>query len=532
MPENAHRPCDTSPVNDSLKQTLIQCLSRNGVDNTEKASLSTSLLIMASLRQAQCCYRCVLRYLGCSNQELYAHNIEELDLVMDHLWRPTRTLIGICTACLGTLQLADDDALTLQPILNQLKNDPYETNDFALTLTLPVSLIHRDQLLKLHIQEQLQHIQPTHSWTPTLVRDTKEPIRTIVIQRLACASGLVGDLNSPFHICLCLGHSSTETDHLFLTKVKDPVLKIRQVQKRGVITTIGDSRHNITEALKSLDLEEARTLTTIPPLPPSEKAQVISVNLWHDSTLTGGRYNKFSRVCSQTPWIIQGKRLSPYSVSECITPIFKRHHQCQDVKFVTAGREDADVRMLGTGRPFYCELVNPRRPLLSTEEYHQMEHEINASSETANIVQVRQIQNISLSDTKLIKEGEETKRKSYQAIVWFSMPLTQDILDRCNKGNDEFIIYQKTPIRVFQRRAAATREKMIYHMSVKRLDDDLTCHYALVTLITQAGTYIKEFVHGDLGRTQPNLASIAGVDAADLLDLDVLEVDLIWPPLV
>lgn len=46
----------------------------------------------------------------------------------------------------------------------------------------------------------------------------------------------------------------------------------------------------------------------------------------------------------------------------------------------------------------------------------------------------------------------------------------------------------------------------------------------------QAGTYIKEFVHGDLGRTQPNLANIAGIHSADLLELDVVDVDLVWPP--
>jgi tRNA pseudouridine synthase 10 len=64
-----------------------------------------------------------------------------------------------------------------------------------------------------------------------------------------------------------------------------------------------------------------------------------------------------------------------------------------EVKFVTAGREDANVRMLGTGRPFYCELMNPRRPLLSAEEYQLMEHEINAAN--GDVVQVRQIQSIS-----------------------------------------------------------------------------------------------------------------------------------------
>lgn len=49
-------------------------------------------------------------------------------------------------------------------------------------------------------------------------------------------------------------------------------------------------------------------------------------------------------------------------------------------------------------------------------------------------------------------------------------------------------------------------------------------------MTAQAGTYIKEFVHGDLGRTTPNLASIAGIQAADLIELDVMNVDLEWPP--
>lgn len=39
-------------------------------------------------------------------------------------------------------------------------------------------------------------------------------------------------------------------------------------------------------------------------------------------------------------------------------------------------------------------------------------------------------------------------------------------------------------------------------------------------LTTQAGTYIKEFVHGDLGRTIPNLGEILGCEV-DIIALDV-----------
>lgn len=50
----------------------------------------------------------------------------------------------------------------------------------------------------------------------------------------------------------------------------------------------------------------------------------------------------------------------------------------------------------------------------------------------------------------------------------------------------------------------------------------------IVQVTTQAGTYIKEFVHGDFGRTTPNLTEILGFKA-DILALDVKSINLDWP---
>ncbi|TPP60382.1 putative tRNA pseudouridine synthase Pus10 [Fasciola gigantica] len=44
-----------------------------------------------------------------------------------------------------------------------------------------------------------------------------------------------------------------------------------------------------------------------------------------------------------------------------------------------------------------------------------------------------------------------------------------------------------------------------------------------------AGTYVKEFVHGDLGRSVPNLSNLIGRQL-DLLALDICAIDLDWPP--
>ena len=47
--------------------------------------------------------------------------------------------------------------------------------------------------------------------------------------------------------------------------------------------------------------------------------------------------------------------------------------------------------------------------------------------------------------------------------------------------------------------------------------------------IPLAGTYVKELVHGDFGRTRPNLGSLLDTQT-DILALDVEEVLLPWPP--
>jgi len=48
-------------------------------------------------------------------------------------------------------------------------------------------------------------------------------------------------------------------------------------------------------------------------------------------------------------------------------------------------------------------------------------------------------------------------------------------------------------------------------------------------VLTSAGTYVKELVHGDFDRTRPSLSTMLECDT-DILALDVEEVFLDWPP--
>lgn len=62
------------------------------------------------------------------------------------------------------------------------------------------------------------------------------------------------------------------------------------------------------------------------------------------------------------------------------------------------------------------------------------------------------------------------------------------------------------------------RTRFIYQLSAVALNE----HYFVLSLVTSAGTYVKEFVHGDLGRTVPSISSILGAHA------DILQLDVTW----
>ena len=65
---------------------------------------------------------------------------------------------------------------------------------------------------------------------------------------------------------------------------------------------------------------------------------------------------------SQTPWFIDGVKIYDTSLSEEIAEVLVPPFMpAGEFKFSSGGREDIDVRMLGNGRPFVLEIVNPRR---------------------------------------------------------------------------------------------------------------------------------------------------------------------------
>ncbi|KAL7488362.1 hypothetical protein ACHAW6_013923, partial [Cyclotella cf. meneghiniana] len=245
-------------------------------------------------------------------------------------------------------------------------------------------------------------------------------------------------------------------------------------------------------------------------------------------------------------------------------------------KFHASGREDMDVRMLLsdrfvvehsaksdiviTGRPFVCQIYDAHR--FPTQSHLILaEHAINGTHEDATESSAtpscdgiqwspegwpqitvgahrfygRSVHGVGVSSLKLVsakvfsnlQSETENKIKHYGCICWSELPIeSQDELLRklgCSPWEDDgstkskypLEISQSTPLRVLHRRSSEVRKRFIHTLSACRIDR----HWFRLRMSTSGGTYVKEFVHGDCGRTSPSIGSLLG-GKTDITELD------------
>lgn len=250
---------------------------------------------------------------------------------------------------------------------------------------------------------------------------------------------------------------------------------------------------------------------------------------FHEPVIVGGWYVKLDRGVPQSKWIdrASGKRIGRGSVVEAIEAVLLPGLESSGAKFNSSGREDMDVRMLADGRPFASQVHNPKKPLASAEKIAEMEREINArSGETG--VRVRGLCLTSKANYHAVgaHAGENEKEKSYVAVVRLSRPVADEDITKLS-STAPLTIQQETPTRVAHRRADLIRPRTIVAMSAERIAGAPDAF--LLRLQTQAGTYIKEFVHGDAGRTKPSVGDLLECKA-QILQLDVTAINDDWNP--
>lgn len=237
------------------------------------------------------------------------------------------------------------------------------------------------------------------------------------------------------------------------------------------------------------------------------------------------RYKKLVRGIPQTKWPCReckGRgcercnytgKMYQESVEELISPMVLKEAGGTESKFHGAGREDIDVLMLGTGRPFVLEIKEPHVRDLDLKD---LEDRINSSA--AGKVEVL---NLKFADKKRrseIKTSSTDTYKVYHAKVQLDNKINSEEL-KLIKSLD--MIEQRTPLRVVHRRADKIRKRRIRDIEIKNQDEK----YLELIIECQGGLYIKELISGDDNRTNPSISSILK-SQANCVQLDVLDVHI------
>jgi len=232
-----------------------------------------------------------------------------------------------------------------------------------------------------------------------------------------------------------------------------------------------------------------------------------------------GRYRKLDRSIPQTRWPCRrcggrgcvhcggtGKTYAT-SVEELVGAPFVAASRAEGTRFHGMGREDIDARMLGTGRPFVLELLRPR---VRSIDLAGLGAALGPDAEgKVELLGVR-----AADGSEVVRLKEAAPEKSYRVGVAGDVPLgkVKETLPLVIGRT----IAQRTPARVAHRRSDRVRTRRIVDA---RLVDEAVGRFTL-ELRTEAGTYVKEWVEGDGGRTEPSLASLVGVPLkVDFLDV-------------
>jgi tRNA pseudouridine synthase 10 len=231
-----------------------------------------------------------------------------------------------------------------------------------------------------------------------------------------------------------------------------------------------------------------------------------------------GRYYKSSREMAQSAWDCPscrgrgcakcnrtGKKHDSIEENVCIPAA--EFLGAASAEMHSSGREDVDVTNTA-GRPFVLAVHKPKKFIASAKD---LESAVNSPGKGVRIVLFKQVPP---SWVSMVSDSH------------FDKAYVAEIECACDAKKAEAgvlslsgaMLEQRTPLRVAMRRADLVRKRRILELSV------LSSSPLRVRIKAEAGTYIKEFISGDGGRTNPSVSGVLGCDAK-CINLEVEKID-------
>ncbi len=197
----------------------------------------------------------------------------------------------------------------------------------------------------------------------------------------------------------------------------------------------------------------------------------------------------------------EGKGKFYESVEERIGEPVKKAAGARDYVMHASGREDVDATN-SAGRPFVLEVS---APAIRTLDLVMLAGEIKKSGE----VEAVDLRFVPRSFAEVVTESHFDK--TYEAEVEFERDAGEADAAKI-RALEGAMLLQQTPTRVAHRRADLVRHRKIKHLEFIRREGQDAKHATLI-IKAEAGTYIKELISGDSGRTSPSVAGILGMGA-------------------
>ncbi|MBI2079334.1 tRNA pseudouridine(54/55) synthase Pus10 [Candidatus Micrarchaeota archaeon] len=234
-----------------------------------------------------------------------------------------------------------------------------------------------------------------------------------------------------------------------------------------------------------------------------------SVSIDYEPLFIFGRYKKLVPEVSQSRWLCKkcdgdgcfkcdykGKNYD--SVEEFIGDPIKEAADAKDYSLHASGREDVDA-VNTAGRPFVFEIKSPKKHKFNLDE---VKNKINSGGK----VEVSDLKFVNRETVEVVTESHFDKE--YEAKVETQNEFDGDSLEKIVAGLKGTVIEQRTPNRVAHRRSDLIRRRKIIDLKVSEIDSKNKKFKILV--LAEAGTYIKELISGDKGRTKPSISDLIG----------------------
>ncbi|KAF9322331.1 putative tRNA pseudouridine synthase Pus10, partial [Podila horticola] len=307
---------------DALKSRLKIALEDN---STELRRHKNCLDVFFSM---SCCGRCMLRFLGYRDYEVYELSSTEIKEILSTRRTDTTTVEGanagsedspepVCIACVGAVQYAES---FVDEVVDRINKEAYVIKTFNMNVTLPTSTLVRNHSISIYWKNKLGS-------NPQDLVDIKEIFKLLISWQVERRTGLTLDFSSELRMQVAVCHEETKEDHVFLTKLKESGLVIKTKRENRKNIQVGDGRHHVVKALTMVSNERFASAASVPPKEVITKPAIEFIEMTRESVYVGGRYLKYTRDVSQTPWSIGTTMLAELSVSGIVCNTLKEAYR-------------------------------------------------------------------------------------------------------------------------------------------------------------------------------------------------------------